>query len=390
MTFADTDRPRLAPGVESAVFPRQTVIGDARGDAYLRLTELEWDLAQRLDGAVTVGALRARFGAVADDLLADLANAGLLAPGPTGPRRRLAVTWQGLEARGGDAAVRFLHDRLLRWLFSPVGCALVIAVIVAGGVLFVRAAPWHGQQFVVDRVAPTTAVLVILGFGIATDLCHELGHAVVTVHYGRRMSGFGVGFHWGAPSFYVDAGQALFLPRRQRALQSAAGVIVDLTLAGLAQIAVTITASPLMASALHLITALAYLDVLVNLLPILDLDGYWILADLLDRPTLRQEAGAAALGVVRRDGTRPPKLLVGYAVGSWACGLLMIASSIAVWWSLFGDVNRALWHGDVAHQALAAWMLLPQLGAVLHVGALAAVAAIRALLPDEAPRSQAG
>jgi putative peptide zinc metalloprotease protein len=271
--------------------------------------------------------------------------------------------------------VRYLHDRLLHRLFTPTGAALFGILIVLGGILFAMAAPWRGAGFVVDRVTPATAVIVVLLFGIATDLCHELGHAVVTVHYGRRMSGFGLGFHWGAPSFYVDAGQAQFLPRRKRALQSAAGVLVDLALAGTAQLLALLPALGLIPAALHLVTALAYLDVLVNLLPVLGLDGYWILADLLDRPALREEAAEAARELFRR-----PRPLAAYALLSWLLGLAMIASSTALWWGLFGGVNLALWHGGVAHQALAAWMLLPQLGTALHLLGLAAVGLLRRFL----------
>lgn len=47
----------------------------------------------------------------------------------------------------------------------------------------------------------------------------------------RRMGRAGFGFHWGAPSLYVDSTAALFLPKRQRIVQAAAGVIAEIALA---------------------------------------------------------------------------------------------------------------------------------------------------------------
>ena len=42
----------------------------------------------------------------------------------------------------------------------------------------------------------------------------------------------GIGFYWGALTFYVDASQALFLPRRTRMLQASAGILTDLVVCG--------------------------------------------------------------------------------------------------------------------------------------------------------------
>jgi putative peptide zinc metalloprotease protein len=78
--------------------------------------------------------------------------------------------------------------------------------------------------------------------------------------------------------------------RRQRIMVSLVGSFHDVVLAGVASILGLLVAEPLVAALCWQFAFLAYLGVLVNLTPLLELDGYYVLVDLLDRPNLRPRA----------------------------------------------------------------------------------------------------
>src|SRR4030095_14831368 len=75
----------------------------------------------------------------------------------------------------------------------------------------------------------------------------------------------------------------------------------------------------------------------LNLLPILELDGYIALTDLIDAPLLRQRSIAfARSGVMRkirrRDRWSPSELgLALYGVSAIVTSVLMIATSLGLW-----------------------------------------------------------
>src|SRR4029077_4016403 len=95
----------------------------------------------------------------------------------------------------------------------------------------------------------------------------------------------------------------LFSARRTAMLQAAAGCITDVVLCGLASlIALGLPAGHSQQLLLEF-AALAYVSVLLNLVPLLELDGYWFMADWLDRPTLHHDAIAALHRALRREPT---------------------------------------------------------------------------------------
>ena len=78
--------------------------------------------------------------------------------------------------------------------------------------------------------------------------------------------------------------------RCQRIMVNLAGFFHDVVIAGAASILGLLVAEPLFAALCWQLAFLAYLGVLVNLTPLLELDGYYVLVDLLDRPSLRPRA----------------------------------------------------------------------------------------------------
>jgi putative peptide zinc metalloprotease protein len=186
-------------------------------------------------------------------------------------------------------------------------------------------------------------LLLLVGFGWAATVAHELAHALVIHHAGRRVGRAGFGFYWGSLSFFVDATDALFLPRRWRAAQAAAGPLADATIAGLLGLAVILIGPGDPAAFLGAMMVLLWFDIAVNLVPFLKLDGYWVLADLTDAPDLDERSRRALGRVVRGKHDRNAMVLGGYAALSLTFGLALLCGTIIVWLREFAPLVGEAW-----------------------------------------------
>ena len=233
----------------------------------------------------------------------------------------------------------------------------MLALIAIGGFAAFTAQAASGRSLVVIGVSPVLALVALRALSLSDVALHELGHAMVIERHDRRVGRVGVGFYWGLLSFYVDASDALFLDRRTRMLQAAAGCITDVVLCGLASLVALGLPDGHTQQLLLEFAALAYVSVVLNLVPLLELDGYWFMADALDRPSLHHDAVAALRRALRREPSDRP--LAVYAALSSVFGILSLLAGIAIWWHLFGDLFHQLWNGGLAYKLLAVYLVLP-------------------------------
>jgi putative peptide zinc metalloprotease protein len=126
-----------------------------------------------------------------------------------------------------------------------------------------------------------------------------LAHGLTVKHFGRELDRGGFLIYWGFPAFFVDTKDTWLSPRRERVQVSWAGPHSGLIIGGVCGVALTLISqlwpdytATLWASFLYQIGFIAFLSVFVNLNPLLELDGYFILMDWLEMPGLRQRAFA--------------------------------------------------------------------------------------------------
>ncbi len=201
--------------------------------------------------------------------------------------------------------------------------------------------------------------------GLAAVGPHETGHALVIARNRRHVGMVGIGFYWGALTFYVDASQALFLPRRTRMFQASAGILTDFVVCGTASIIAMTGGDTTWAVVLREFAVLGYLNIVINAVPLLELDGYWFLADALDRPTLQRDARRALVATLRRQPAS--RALASYSAASLVFGLALIVLGFAAWWGLFGGLFLKFWDGGVGYKILAAYLMLPFVPIVIHL-----------------------
>jgi putative peptide zinc metalloprotease protein len=78
--------------------------------------------------------------------------------------------------------------------------------------------------------------------------------------------------------------------------------------------------------------------VLLNLAPILRLDGYWAVADFLDQPDLYACSFRSLIKVIQGVRDRRSLILAAYAVVSGAAGLGAVTMTVHMWRNYYLDM----------------------------------------------------
>jgi len=122
----------------------------------------------------------------------------------------------------------------------------------------------------------------VLGLMVSSMLFHEVGHATGARYGGARPGVIGMGLYVVWPAFYTDVTDAYRLNRAGRLRTDLGGVYFNLVflvaLLGLYEW----TGAPVLVMA----AILTHLEILQQLLPIVRLDGYFIMGDLVGVPDL--------------------------------------------------------------------------------------------------------
>jgi putative peptide zinc metalloprotease protein len=312
------DRPRQKPGVEAhhrttPTGETITTLKDPQRGAYYRLSPRGFFLWQRLDGSHTLRDLTleymTEFGAFAPQAISDtlgrLAEAGFV----EGARPAGAVLERVVRTTGWQRATAAAH-RIMEWQGSVRGVDEPLTRLYRGGMflLYTRA----GQVFLA-AIALVGIVAFVLGIGelgaaleeseaggwlllfwipvtLVALLVHEAGHAFTTKHFGREVPRVGIGWYWFGPVAYVDTSDMWLEGRWPRIAVSLAGPYTNLVIGSFASIAAWFVPNAVLSAVLWEFAVLSYLGVLLNLNPLMEFDGYYVLSDLLEKPNLRPRA----------------------------------------------------------------------------------------------------
>lgn len=175
---------------------------------------------------------------------------------------------------------------LIRAIFSPVGAAVWIIVVVMAVKVVVDRLDMAMDQFQ-GVLAPNNLFLLYIGLVIIKTL-HEFGHAAACKRFGGEVHTMGIMLLVFTPLPYMDATSSwAFRSRWQRALVGAAGMITEVFIAALAALVWARTGPGTTHSLAYNIMFIASVSTLIfNANPLLRFDGYYILSDLLEIPNL--------------------------------------------------------------------------------------------------------
>ena len=231
-------------------------------------------------------------------------------------------------------------DRLLNWMYRQTSwiftntflfVSVMFMLSAVGLVAFKFQVFWDKlpayQEFF--RFRTLLHMWISLGF---VKVIHEFGHGLSCKAFGGECHQMGFLFMCFSPSLYCNVSDSWTLANKwQRMLISFAGIYVELMIAALSTFVWWYTPHwPFVNNiALCLMTLCSVSTFLFNANPLMRFDGYYILADWLEVPNLREKANRFVGRVVSEIclGVEPPDqpymafwrkcLFVIYAVASW-------------------------------------------------------------------------
>ena len=296
------------------------VLKQSETQSYLRLSESDYALYWQMNGRCTIKQLLfyslKRYQTLPighlNGLIVDLKEGGFLYEQPVNLYQQLKEALEAIApaSRGKRILNAFLHSEFsidgmedffnplfqrTHWLYSLMGQLILLLIVLLGGSLFVFGLVL--KQFVLTPNG-SLSVLSLIVANLFVILVHELAHGLTVKYYGRELDRGGVLLYWGFPAFFVDTRDTWMVSNKARMAVSWAGPYSGLLLGGLAGL--LLTAVNVDAFNLNLpqfwqafitqIGFMGYLTAFVNLNPLLELDGYFMLMDWLEMPGLRERA----------------------------------------------------------------------------------------------------
>jgi putative peptide zinc metalloprotease protein len=186
-------------------------------------------------------------------------------------------------------------------------------------------------------------MLLFIGF------IHESSHGLTCKHYGGEVHSMGLMFLYMTPAFYVDVTESwISASRLQRMATIIAGIWIEMMLSSIAVI-VWINTQPGewindFCYKLILLTGIAV--VVINLNPLIKLDGYYFFAEWVRVPDLKERSTSFLVGWMQRHIFRLPvdvpvvsrrrvPLFVLYALASGAYSYLLLVLFIRFSYNVF-------------------------------------------------------
>lgn len=274
-------------------------------------------------------------------LLADGARQGAVLL-DRGRRTRRRVGWSQLLSLLCVRLPGFDPNRLLdalapltRWFWRPATFViLVLAASLAIGLLIGRAGEVASRLPSSQQFLQAGNLALLAAAFVFVKLIHELAHSLACRHVGARCHEMGVMLIALAPCFYCDVTDLWMIPSRaKRMLVSAAGMYAELAIAVVcAYLWMFSIDGVVSAILLNLILACSVSTLLFNANPLLKLDGYFLLSDLVGVSNLHQRAQRSLMGPLAAwlRGLQPKPgdfdwRLAGYAAASFVYRMFVVA-----------------------------------------------------------------
>jgi putative peptide zinc metalloprotease protein len=349
------------------------IVKDPLALKYFRFEEQEFALLEMLDGRASLDDVRERFERrfapqristrQLNQLIGLLHRSGLLLADAAGQGERLAArdaTRQQqllLGKLSNVLAIRFRGidpdqwlSRLNRWggwLFTAPALALALVLMIAALLLigaefevFCSRLPAFQEFFAAQNWLALAVTLAV------TKILHEFGHGLACKRFGGECHEMGLMLLVFTPCLYCNVTDSWMIPSKwRRAAIGAAGMYVELILASLATFLWWYSRPGIVNGiCLNVMFVSSVSTLLFNANPLMRYDGYYILADVLEIPNLRQKAttllqrklGAWFLGLSQpHDPFLPQRhqwLFALYSIASAAYGWLVMFS---IFWFLY-------------------------------------------------------
>jgi putative peptide zinc metalloprotease protein len=262
-----------------------------------------------------------------------------------------------------DRTFTWLAPRL--WFIWTRGFLVLslAAIAIAALVLWTHSHLWLAQLPEAMRWETLAVAWVTV---LVAALCHECAHGLTCKRFGGEVHEIGFLLVLLMPGLYCNVSDAWLFPEKwKRLLVTFAGAYCDLVLWAMAVFVWRLTLGETLVNYLaYVVLSVAAVRALFNFVPLLKLDGYYLLSDALEIPNLRERAMARLRTTAQWllwGGPRPRpdprgELLLAFGLASWLFSLLFLGGVI---WGFLGPLRTYLGSsGVVGGLLLGGWMML--------------------------------
>ncbi len=262
-----------------------------------------------------------------------------------------------------DGYLGWLDSKIGKYIYNPWTVLCAIALFAFEATVFISKWSFMGPD--IETFYSYTnktgwnfvefwLLIMVLGF------IHETSHGLTCKHYGGQVHSMGFMFLYLLPAFYVDITEVwVYSTKLQRLAAIIAGIWIELTICGLSMIVWLNTQSGNwihdFAYVLILLTGVAV--VVLNVNPLIKLDGYYFLTEAMGIPELKERSTAFLTGWVQSRILRLPVepivvprrrvvFFVFYAIVSGAYSYFLLVLIVRLSYNIFSH-----W--------LAEWALIP-------------------------------
>jgi len=326
LTMGVAERPALAPKVQLigempglGFKDRQWLI--QRDSRFIQVTELLYRVAEQANGERTLeeiaeGVTGSTDWIVSADDVRQLIRAKLI------PCGLITAADGSVASRDGAAGRDHVHSplavnmrmkavsprviapitKILQVLYAP---PILIVTLVAIAIAHAWLYRVHGVlQSIQDVLNTPGGLLLVLLIVILAGIFHEFGHASALRYGGGEVRGMGAGLYLIWPAFYTDVTENYRLGRWARLRTDLGGVYFHLIFAlGLIALSVAFGKELFLFAVL-----LINLEVVRQFIPLVRLDGYWMLADLTGIPDFFSQMGPFLRSILPLPGLKGDKL----------------------------------------------------------------------------------
>jgi len=224
-----------------------------------------------------------------------------------------------------DAWLAKAYQRGVRFLFTPVGQIVLLAVMIFGFIVFLKT-----ENHIVQLLRVLHAGLIftaMIPLTLLTAVLHELGHAFAVKAFGREVHSMGLGWNWTAPVAFTDMTDMWLADRWPRIAVNMAGLGANVLVSGVCALLVLVMPSEYMQAFLWLFALTTYIKGFAMLNPSQNMDGYYIMLDVFGQPQLRYKATVWAMKILPASFKKPSLFLKhGPEIGYWLCCIVFLAS----------------------------------------------------------------
>ena len=295
------------------------IVKDPIGSKYYRFQEEEYAILCMLNGTRSLDEVKDKFEAdfppqkitleELQSFIGQLHQSGLIVAAVPNQGHQLKKRGDKKKRQMRTAAMTnilairfkgFDPDRLLTWLapkfrfmFHPVMVFIALATMLSALSLIVVEFDYFRSKLPGFHEFFGVKNMIFLSLTLAvTKVIHEFGHGITCKYFGGDCHEMGIMILVLTPCLYVNVSDSWMLPSKwKRAMIGAAGVYVECFLAAICTFLWWFSQPGLFNYlCLNIMFLSSVSTIIFNINPLLRYDGYYILADVLEIPNLRQKA----------------------------------------------------------------------------------------------------